>query len=517
MADIKAFKELVGEIQDLRTTQALLGWDLEVFMPEKGSRTRAQQLATLSKFTHQMLTSTQMEELLTELRTPKKLSKLSHIEQAMVREIGKEHDREKKISAELVQEMTMTTAEAMPLWAEARKKSDFQLFAPILKKIVSLNIDMAKAIGYKTSPYDALLDLYEPDLTTTLLDPLFANLKNEIIPLVKAIQDSSKKPDTGFLYKHYSQDKQMAFSKDVLEAMEFDFKRGRLDLSVHPFSSGTSAEDVRLTTRVFENHLFSCLSSAMHEGGHGLYEQGVDLELLRTSLDSGTSLGIHESQSRMWENLVGRSETFWKHFFPRLKKYYPRKLADITTKQFYAAINEVKPSAIRVESDEVTYNLHIVLRYEIEKALIEGQLSVKDIPHVWHEKMKEYIGYSPKDDSEGCLQDVHWSHGSFGYFPTYTLGNLYSAQFFRVAHQQMPDLSKDIGKGKLKPLKKWLNEQIHHVGKMESPQEIIQRVTGEPLSAHYFVDYLWTKYGSLYDLKRPTPALNGKSKIKTTK
>jgi carboxypeptidase Taq len=499
---MQELRQLIGEIQDLRSTQGLLGWDLEVFMPEKGSTVRAQQLGTLAKLTHEMMVSERMGQLLTTLRAPGLNKTLSSVDRAIVREVGRDYDRQVKLPTELVQEMTRTTAEAMPIWAEARKNSDFKAFAPTLQKIIDLNIQMAKAIGYKDSPYDALLDLYEPDLSVAQLDPLFAQLKKDLVPLVQAIAASTRPPEDKFLFKKFNTDKQMAFSREVLEAMGFDFQAGRLDLSVHPFTMGTSPNDVRLTTRVFEDNLFSCLASSMHEGGHGMYEQGVNPALARTSLDGGTSLGIHESQSRMWENVVGRSLPFWKHFFPKLKKLFPKKLADINLNDFYRAINVVAPSPIRVEADEVTYNLHIILRYEIEKDLIEGRLAVKDLPTAWNRKMKEYLGYMPKNDAEGCLQDVHWSHGSFGYFPTYTLGNLYSVQFYNAAKKAIPTLEDAIASGNLRGLKKWLNDQIHFVSRMERPDEIVRRVTGGPLNAQPFVDYLWEKYTPIYGLKR---------------
>jgi carboxypeptidase Taq len=498
---LKAFKERIGEIQDLRTTQGLLGWDLEVFMPEKGSAVRSSQLSTLAKLSHEMLVSEETGTLLKELRAPEVLKGLSKVEQAMVREVGKEYDRQQKIPTQLVQEMTQTTAEAMPLWAEARKKSDFKLFAPILTKIIEQNQRMAEAIGYEKSPYNALLDLYEPNLTVAQIDPLFKDLKAEIVPLLQAIQNA-KAPETKFLHKKYDTQSQLAFSKVVVEAMGFDLKAGRLDLSVHPFSMGISPDDVRLTTRVFERDLFSCLASALHEAGHGLYEQGSQPELIRTTLEGGTSLGIHESQSRMWENIVGRSRPFWKHFYPKLKKAFPGKLDGVKLEAFYKAINRVQSSPIRVEADEVTYNLHIMLRYGIEKDLIEGKMKVKDIPEIWNEQMKTLLGYSPKNDAEGCLQDVHWSHGSFGYFPTYTLGNLYSAMFFEMATKQINDLSRQIEKGNLSPLTAWLKQEIHWVGKMESPDEISRRVTGQSLTAKPFVNYLWAKYGELYGIQR---------------
>jgi len=498
MDALAQLKELTAEIIDLRAAQGLLGWDLETYMPPEGAETRAHQRSTLAKLSHQMLTSETMGNLLKTLRK----QKLDRIDQALVREVAKEYDRETKIPVKLVQEMTEVTAKAHPIWVSARKDNKFSNFAPVLEKIIDLNRQTTKVIGYQDSPYNALLDLYEPTLTVKQTDTLFSALKKDLVPLVKAIQESPKKPDAGFLRnKTYPEDKQWEFTITVLEAMGFDFARGRQDKAAHPFTMGMSSRDVRLTTRVFKTDIVSALFSSLHEGGHGLYEQGVDPALARTFLDGGVSLGIHESQSRLWENLVGRSKAFWTYFYPKLKKLFPKPLDGITMQQFYKAINTVEPSFIRVEADEVTYNLHIMLRYEIEKALIEGDLKVKDIPAVWNKNMKSYLGITPPSDTLGCLQDVHWSHGSFGYFPTYTLGNLHSVQFFNTAKKQVKSLEDQIAKGKLLPLKNWLNQEIHHHGHVELPDELSRRVTGEPLNSRYFVEYLWAKYGEIYGIK----------------
>ncbi len=501
-ASIMAFQSLVNEIHDLNATQALLGWDLETHMPEKGSAMRAKQMATLAKLSHNLMTSAEMDEHLRHLRQPGIPEKLDTMSQALVREVGRSYDKSKKTPLELLQEMVETTAEAHNIWVDARANKQFKQFEPVLRKIISLNQRLAEAQGYEDSPYDALLDEYEPGLTVKQLDPLFAKLKADIVPLLKAIQDSGHSPEAGFLHEgFFPAEKQLEFSRKVLTDMGFDFEAGRLDLSAHPFSSGSSSHDVRLTTRIDEHDVFSALSSSMHEGGHGMYEQGVNPVLNRTPLAEGTSLGIHESQSRLWENQVGRSRAFWKHYFPKLQETFP-ELKNVTAEKFYHGINRVRPSFIRVESDEVTYNLHILLRYEIEKALIEGSMKVDEIPEAWAAKAQEYLGITPSNDAEGALQDIHWSHGSFGYFPTYTLGNLYSAQFFHTAKKQIDGLEDKIGHGELLPLKNWLNKEIHWVGKMENAAAIVQRVTGEPLNARYFVDYLWGKYGEIFKISR---------------
>jgi carboxypeptidase Taq len=500
--NLTAFRTLINEIHDLNATQALLGWDLETYMPPQGAEMRGKQMATLATLSHNMMTGPQMDEHMTSLRLPGVKEKLSPVDQALVREVGRSYDKSKKIPVELLQAMVETTTEAHPVWVEARKTQDFKKFQPVLGRIIDLNRRMADHLGYEDSPYDALLDEYEPGLTVKQLDPLFARLKSDIVPLLKAIQGSGRAPETDFVFNgQFPANQQMAFSRLVLEAMGFDFLRGRLDLAPHPFSSGSSTTDVRLTTRIDEKDVFSALSSSMHEGGHGMYEQGINPELNRTPLAEGTSLGIHESQSRMWENQVGRSKAFWQHFYPKLQEAFP-SLKSHSQEQFYAAINRVRPSFIRVEADEVTYNLHILVRYEIEKALIEGRMKTDEIPDAWNARMQEYLGITPANDAQGSLQDIHWSHGSFGYFPTYTLGNLYAAQFFSTARQQIPNLEQQIASGNLLALKDWLNKQIHWVGKSERAETIVQRVTGQPLDAKYFVDYLWTKYGEIFALSR---------------
>ncbi len=351
------------------------------------------------------------------------------------------------------------------------------------------------------------MDLYEPNLTTDMVDQLFSKLKSDLVPLVKAIGESPRQPDTSFLKKITSVDRQWEFSEQVLKKMGFNFNAGRLDKAAHPFCMGMGPKDVRLTTRLFKDDMLSALFSSMHEAGHGMYEQGINPALSRTPLDGGASLGIHESQSRMWENMIGRSRPFWEYYLPKLRKVFPRQLQRVTLDKFYRAINASKPSFIRVEADEATYNLHIMLRYEIERDVIEGRLGVQDLPEVWNAKMEEYLGLTPPNDTLGVLQDVHWAHGSFGYFPTYTLGNLYSAQFYRAAKKQVWGLEAMIAKGNFKELKTWLNSEIHYWSKVELPSEIVERVTGEPLNARYFVDYLWHKYGEIYGLEHPQKAL----------
>lgn len=495
----KSFSDLkqhLNELQDLRSTQALLGWDLETIMPKNGASIRANQMATLTKLSHQKLTSSEIGTLLAALEQ----ESLSGADLALVKETRREYDRAVKLPGALLEKFVQVTAEAHHVWVDARSQKQFSKFAPVLSKIIDINRQIADIVGFEDSPYNALMDEYEPGLTVKQLNPLFETLKNQLVPLLQKIQAAGKQPDTSFLNQVYETQKQLDFSRYILEEMGFDFDAGRLDLSAHPFTSGAGYADVRLTTRVNETDLFSALSSSMHEGGHGMYEQGIDPALARTLLGDGTSLGIHESQSRLWENVIGRGKAFWTYYFPKIQQCFKPQLDNVSLDQFYQAINCVTPSFIRVEADEVTYNLHILIRYEIERAVIEGTLKVNDIPAAWNEKYTSYLGITPPDDSLGCLQDVHWSHGSFGYFPTYTLGNLYSAQFYAQAKTDHPDLETKIAAGDLKTLKNWLNQKIHQFGRSKTAAEIVQHVCNEPLNSQYFTDYLTAKYTPLYGL-----------------
>jgi carboxypeptidase Taq len=500
---MQQLKELSAEIQSLQASRALEEWDLETDIPSGAKEAAGDRIVVLDNVIHEKATSKRLGTLLNTLQQPENFSTLNPVDQTIVRILKRDYEQDTKLPASYVKALSETGTKGHQAWIEARKNNDFNHFAPYLEKLVALKQQEAKYLGYKDHPYDALLDEYEPGLTVKTLDPLFAALKQEIVPLLKAIQNSGKHPDTSFVGKAYSEKGQLAFSKVLLKAIGFDFNRGRQGISVHPFTTSFgSPNNVAVTFRYNNKDPRDPIGSVMHEGGHGLYEQGVAPELAGTVLADLTSLGIHESQSRLMENPVGKSLAFWERFLPVLKRHFPKQLAGVQPQQYYAAINDVKPSLIRVDADEVTYNLHILLRYEIERDLIEGKLQVKDLPKVWNQKMYDYLGVVPSTDSEGVLQDIHWSDGSLGYFPTYTLGNLYAAQFFKTAKQQMPKLESQIRKGNLAPLKQWLNQQIHRVGRMESSDQIVKRVTGEALSSTPFIDYLWEKFGPLYGISR---------------
>jgi carboxypeptidase Taq len=496
-ATLSKFKAHVATIQDFGAAQALMGWDMETYMPHKAAHSRARQVATLATHSHALQTAPEFGQMIEDLSNPSTLASLSPDEQCLVNEVKREYDRDRKLSSSLVQRLAETTGKAHTLWVEARKNADFKHFSPILKDIIALNQEMAEALGYEGSPYNALLDIYERDLNTTALDTLFGNLKPSLVKLVESLKDQPV--DDSFLRtQEYDPEKQLAFGRHVLEDMGFDFDAGRQDLAPHPFCSGTSLFDVRLTTRVFANDPASALFSSLHECGHGLYEQGIDPKWDGTPICSGTSLGIHESQSRLWENMVGRSMAFWTHYYPQFQALFPEQLGRVSLEQFYRAINKVQPSYIRVEADEVTYNLHIVLRYELERDLIEGKLAVDDIPDAWNAAMVRLLGITPPDASKGCLQDIHWSHGTFGYFPTYTLGNIYAAQIFDAAKRAMPQLEAQIARGELHPLRNWLKDEIHQYGKSLTPNALIQQVTGEAMNAQYMVKYMNTKFMAVH-------------------
>jgi carboxypeptidase Taq len=399
-----------------------------------------------------------------------------------------------------VAEFARVTALAYEAWTKARAQSNFSLFEPHLEKVVDLNVRLAEALGYEEHIYDPLLDQFEPEMKTTRLATIFENLKTELLPFVQAISERTDAVDASALQRTFEEQKQWDFGVQVIKDFGFDFDRGRQDKSVHPFTTSFSIGDVRLTTRVDPNYLPSALFGTLHECGHGLYEQGINSSLERTGLDDGASLGVHESQSRLWENLVGRSREFWSHYFPRLRQVFPDQLNDVDMETFYRAANRVEPSFIRVEADEVTYNLHILLRFELENEMLEGKVKIADLPEAWNAKMQTYLGVVPPDNARGVLQDIHWSGGTLGYFPTYSLGNLISVQFFDKARVDIPSLPDQIAAGQFDELLGWLRENIHRHGRKYTPVELVKRVTGNDLTASNYVAYIKAKFSDIYGL-----------------
>jgi carboxypeptidase Taq len=490
------FMAKVAELADIGHAEGMLSWDQETYMPPKGAAMRARAQGTLAGLHHERLTAPELVGLVKDLKG----QDLTGDAAVNVREVGRSQDRALKIPKELVVELSQTESLSHEAWIAAREKADFAHFQPWLEKILKLKKEVAERVGYEGTIYNALLDEYEPYTRAEDIEPVFAALKDKLVPLVEKIAATGKFPAKGVLDQDFPVAEQEELGRQVLEDLGFDLEAGRLDVAVHPFCSGTSRDDVRLTTRYSADWLPGSLFGTIHEAGHGLYEQGLPEDAVATPAGGSVSLGIHESQSRLWENMVGRSRAFSTHYLPRLKALFPTQLQNVNLDEFYAAVNQVEPSLIRVEADEVTYNLHILLRFELERDLFEGRVEVKDLPSVWNERMQQYLGVCPPDDAQGVLQDVHWSFGLMGYFPTYTLGNLYGAQFFHQAQQELPDLEGQIGRGEFGGLKTWLNDKVHNRGSRLRASELVEEVTGEKLSADYFTNYLEAKFGALYNL-----------------
>ncbi len=497
--ELQGFKELVNKIKYYNEALAVIFWDLRTGAPKKGVPGRAKVIGMLSSEAFALSTSDQMKDYLEYFEQQENNDKLDTISRAVVKLCRKEFDRSKKIPPQLYKEYVILTSEAESIWEDAKNTDNFAMFSPYLEKIVDFNIKFIDLWGYEGNKYNTLLDYYEPGMTVEKLDRIFSQLKERIVPLVHQIKDCRYQPDDAMFYKYFSPEKQEEYSLMILEKMGYDFGAGRLDESEHPFTIGMTPGDIRITTHYYPNNFSSALFSSIHEGGHALYEQNINPELEGTPLCDGTSMGIHESQSRFWENIIGRSRDFWSCYFEDLKKLFPEEFEAVSLEDFYKAINKVQPSLIRVEADEVTYNLHVMIRYEIEKALINQEIKVADLPRIWKEKMKEYLGVEPKNDQEGVLQDVHWSGGSFGYFPSYTLGNIYSAQIYNSMKNQL-DLESLVKNGELLKIKEWLAENIHKHGKLLTPAEILKSVTGEEINPKYLIDYLESKYKEIYCL-----------------
>lgn len=492
---------LLREAAVLNSCASLLGWDEQTYLPRDGADHRAEQLAMLAGLTHERSTAPRIGELLSELEQSGSLGDADSALAVNVREARHSYDRNTKLPRRLVEELSRTTTLAQSAWVTARKKSSFSEFQPWLEKMVGLKRQQADALGYSGGvPYDALLDEFEPGASSQEIAAAFAPLRDELVPLVAAIKQSSTRPNIELLTRKFCIDKQRQFAESAAKAIGFDFDAGRLDIAAHPFCSSMGPGDCRLTTRYNEHHFPGAFFGVMHEAGHGLYEQGVDPAAFGSPMGDAVSLGIHESQSRLWENFVGRSRAFWQHFFDAAQQAFPESLTGVSLDDWYAAINDVRPSFIRVEADEVTYNLHIMLRFDLEQPLMSGDLQPADVPGVWNETFSRYFGLTPPDDAHGCLQDIHWSAGLFGYFPTYALGNMYAAQFFEAAQRDLGDLSTQFARGEFRPLLDWLRKNIHSRGKQFRASQLVQRVTGQPLSHRALLAHLHDKCDALYGL-----------------
>ena len=498
---LQHLRQILAEVTDLTRAAMVLEWDQETYMPPGGVQGRAEQLSTLLTLSHVKFTSDEVGKLIEDLEDELAGAPFDSDDASIVRVTRRDYDQARKLPPELVAEIARAGSVARPVWEKARHDENFGLFAPYLEKNVELNRRIADALGYKDRPYDALIDRSEPGMTTAQLRTIFDELKAAIVPLVADIKQHADAVDDSVLYRGFDPDLQVSYALDLVKRLGYDLERGRQDISTHPFSTGFGPGDVRITTRVSRDFFNECLFGSIHESGHAMYNQGMSREIDRTPLWDGASPGIHESQSRLWENLVGRSRAFWRHFYPSLKSVFPEPLKGVEEEAFYRAVNKSHPSFIRVEADEVTYNMHVLLRFELENELLEGKLKVKDVPEAWNSRFKSYLGLDVPNDREGALQDIHWSFVSFGIFPGYTIGNLVSAQLMEKVRADIPDLDAHVENGHFAPLLSWLRKNVHRHGRKFTPNELLERATGKPLTAGPWIAYVRKKFGALYGLQ----------------
>jgi len=488
------FSEHLHKIGVIGSIGGLLGWDNEVYKPEKAMGIRSEQNAFISGLIHEEFTSENFEKNVVALLNDKTLSKEQSIN---VKKIHEDLIKQKKFSKEFIQKQSVIISEAFGKWHAAKTQNDFSLFEESLEKVVALCKESAEILGYEEHPYDALLDMYEPGMTTKKLKVIFANVKEQLVPYYNSLL-KKKQVEDSFLHSKFEKQKQWDISIELLKQMGYDFAAGRQDYAPHPFSIGMHPTDVRITTRVNEHNLSELIWSAIHEGGHALYEQGLDPQYFGQPQGAAASLGIHESQSRLWENNVGRSLSFWTANYHLMQNAFPETFGKVELLDFYKAINKVEPGFIRTNADEISYHLHVLIRFEIEVALMEDKIKVKDLPAFWNAKYKEYLAVDVPSNTLGVLQDVHWSHGSLGYFPTYSIGSFYAAQLFAHAEKQIPQLKAKIEKGELSELLSWLRSNIHIKGKLYTSEEICEQTTGEKLNFDYFMNYVKAKYNGIY-------------------
>ncbi len=497
---LEKLREMLGEVADISHAIALLGWDQQTYMPPGGAKDRAMQLATLSSLAHSKFVSDEMGNALDEASQEIDGADADSDEARLIKKTRHDYDKQSRVPTVWVAEFSRTAALAHPEWEKARAEADFSIFQPHLEKLIALRREYVDFFAPYDHVYDPLLDEFEPGMKTTEVKAVFDALRPRQVELLRAITEDGAPVDDSVVRQNYDIQKQWDFGVEVITALGYDFEHGRQDKSVHPFTTSFGIGDVRITTRFIPDFLNTSLFGSMHEAGHGMYEQGINPALGRTPLADGASLAIHESQSRMWENLVGRSRPFWKAFFPRLQSYFPELLENVDLETFYRAINKVQRSFIRVDADEATYNLHIMLRFELEIAIMEGDLSVGDLPDAWNSKFEEFMGLTPPDDSKGVLQDIHWSSGGFGYFSTYALGNLVASQLWEKIVSDIPDVNEKIESADFKDLLQWLRENIHQHGAKYEPIELLKRVTGKELDYEPYMVYLETKFKDIYQL-----------------
>ena len=492
----RQYKSHFSKIADVKYAIAVLQWDQETYMPSRGAAFRARQIASLSEIAHNLFTQETTANLLLELSGRNDLStdEMKNVELSLY-----DYNRQRKLPAKFVRTLSETVSRSYESWIRARKQNSFQVFEKDLEQLVALKREEAGYLGYEGHPYNALLNEYERGATVSMLDKVFEELQQPLLQLLEKIRNKEQVNDA-FLHQPYSKRQQWDLGIRIIKELGFDFKAGRQDISEHPFTTNFSSRDVRITTRIDENNISSMLWSCIHELGHALYEQGLPESEYGMPLGEYTSLSIHESQSRLWENNIGRSLNFWKKYYPVLTSFFPDQLGQVSLDQFHKGINKVAPSLIRTEADELTYHFHVLIRYQLEKQLIEGTLKTGEIPGYWNSQYLHYLGVNVPDHKTGCLQDVHWSHGSFGYFATYSLGSLYAAQFYDAAARAVPTLEEDITNGRVVALLDWLRAQIHCQGRKYTSEEMCQKLSGEPLNIQYFVNYANKKFGDIYSL-----------------
>jgi len=505
MTPEQAYSDLIAHMKEVAVMHSIgdvLYWDQEAYLPKNASDHRAEQLAQVSRLVHEWFTDPKVAESLSAIESSDMVADEESPAAVNVREWRRLYEREVRLPSEFVADFARATSRASQVWAEARRRSEFALFQPHLEEIVGLCRRKADYIGFETEAYDALLDGFEPYARCAEVEAVFSRLRPELVELVGKIKEAPRRPDIGILKRPYDVAKQRIFAESVAAAMGYDFEAGRFDESTHPSCNELGPGDTRVLTRYYPEDLAEGITSGMHEAGHALYDMTrPNKEHWGTPMGETDSLAIHESQSRMWENMVGRSRQFWVHFFPLLKRLFHDAMADVELDDFYHAMNRVAPSYIRVEADEATYNLHIMLRFELERAIIKGDIDVADIPGEWNRRFTDYLGLEVDNDANGCLQDVHWAHGIFGYFPTYALGNLYAGQFWAQAKRDVPGLLDDFARGEFGRLFGWLRDKIHSQGSRYYPARLCEQVTGEPLSHRHLLDYLYEKYAEIYGIR----------------
>ena len=491
------YKTKMTKLADIGHAAAVLHWDKETYLPKKGAAIRSQQLATLSALMHQEFTSASFGKKLHRLSSMKSLNEL---EKKNVRLTLKDYTKATRFSEEQVRRKSMAVSNAFHAWIRAREENDYDLYIEPLQNLIEVIREECEIIGYENHPYDACLDIYEPDLKVAFLDPFFDGVKRKLKPIIKKILEA-KPISTTHLKKNFPRDDQWDFGMEVLKHIGYDFDAGRQDISTHPFTTSFNPLDVRVTTRIDEKDFLNMTWSCIHEGGHALYEQGLPIDQYGLPTGSAISLSIHESQSRLWENNVGRSKYYWMYMYPKLQNRFQEQLGKVSLDKFYRSINTIRPNLIRTEADELHYHFHVLIRYEIEKKIVEGSINAPELKKEWNKLYKKYLGVSAEKDTEGILQDIHWAHGSFGYFPTYSLGSFYAAQFYTVASQEINDLPGLLREGKTAPLLSWLRDNIHQYGRKYEADELCKKISGESLNTSYFIDCATEKFNEIYRLK----------------